>query len=178
MGHHRNRAPLLIALAATPLLAGASSTTEPAEDEWVSEDRCAANADAGTITFLSGFGYAAAASMVDVFVAERGGYYDELCLDVEVVSSFSTANYPLVAAGEAQFASAGSFSEVVEFGAVNDADLVTLVVEGRFPIDALIVKPGAAETLEGLAGSTIGVKGAMTRSVAAMLAGAGLVDGR
>ena len=50
--------------------------------------------------------------MVDVFVAEERGYFDELCLDVEVVASFSTANYPLIAGGEAQFASGGSFSEV------------------------------------------------------------------
>ena len=80
--------------------------------------------------------------MVDVFVAEEAGYYDDLCLDVEVVASFSTANYPLIAADEAQFASGGSFSEVINFAAANDADLVAVVVEGRFPIDALIVKPG------------------------------------
>ena len=61
--------------------------------------------------------------MVDVFVAEQPGYYDELCLDVEIIASFSTANYPLVADGEAQFASGGSFSEVVNFAAANDAAL-------------------------------------------------------
>ena len=61
------------------------------------------------------------------------GYYDDLCLDVELTPSFSTDNYPLVAAGEAQFASGGSFSEVVDFAAANDADLVAVVVEGRYP---------------------------------------------
>ena len=115
--------------------------------------------------------------MVDVFVAEEAGYYDEMCLDVAVVSSFSTTNYPLIAANEAQFASGGSFSEVINFDAANDADLVAVVVEGQFPIDALIVKPGTAETLEDLAGETIGVKGAITPAVEAMLAGAGLVEG-
>ena len=58
-------------------------------------DRCAANQAAGTITYLSSFDYAAAASIVEVIVAEQKGYFDALCLDVEMAASFSTANYPL-----------------------------------------------------------------------------------
>src|SRR5690606_14440700 len=103
------------------------------------------------------------------------GYYDELCLDVEIVSSFSTANYPLVAGGEGQFASGGSFSEVVAFAAANEADLVTVTVAGTTPIDTLIVKPGTATELADLAGSTIGVKGKLPASIEVMLLGAGLV---
>ena len=182
MSHHARR---FIAAGAvvTALLAlvGAGGTTLPPESsadaEWFTEERCAQNREAGTITFLTGFDYAAAASMVDVFVAEERGYYDELCLDVEVIASFSTANYPLIASGEAQVASAGSFSEMINFGSANDAELVAVVVEGRFPIDALILKPGTATALDDLDGSTIGVKGTMTTAVRAMLAGAGLVEG-
>ena len=182
MNHHRRRAvAALVAVAAVPALVGAGTTTEPpdasVEEGWFTEERCAANREAGTITYLTGFDFAAAASMVDVFVAEEAGYFDELCLDVEVIASFSTTNYPLIAANEAQFASGGSFSEVVNFAAANDAELVAAVVEGRFPIDALIVKPDTAETLVDLAGTTIGVKGAITPAVEAMLAGAGLVEG-
>lgn len=141
------------------------------------EDRCAANEEAGTITYLSGFDFAAAASIVDVIVAEDAGYYDDVCLDVELQSSFSTANYPFIASGEAQFASGGSFSEVVNYATANEAELVAVVIEGRVAIDTLIVKDGEAETLEELEGATIGVKGAIPPSVAAMLAGAGLVEG-
>jgi ABC-type nitrate/sulfonate/bicarbonate transport system substrate-binding protein len=167
----RSRAVAALAVvAAVPALTAPGSST-------ISGERCEANRAAGTITYLTGFDYAAAASMVDVFVAHDRGYYDDLCLDVEVVSSFSTTNYPLIASGEAQFASAGSFSEVLNFAAANDADLVALLVEGRFPIDALIAKPGIAETLEDFEGTTIGVKGAITSAVAAMLAGAGLIEG-
>ena len=63
-------------------------------------DRCAANQAAGTITYLSSFDYAAAASIVEVIVAEQKGYFDALCLDVEMASSFSTANYPLISAND------------------------------------------------------------------------------
>jgi len=138
-------------------------------------ERCAANRNAGTITYLSGFDLHSDASIIDVLVAESKGYYDELCLDVEVRSSFSTDNYPLIAANDAQFASGGSFSEVVDFAGANDAGFVALAVEGRTGIDALITKDGAAATLDDIRGKKIGVKAAITPSVRAMLAQAGLV---
>jgi ABC-type nitrate/sulfonate/bicarbonate transport system substrate-binding protein len=140
------------------------------------DDRCAANQAAGTITYLTGFDFAATASIVDVIVADANGYYDDLCLDVDIVPSFSTANYPLVAENDAQFASGGSFSEVVAFAAANDTDFVVTAVEGPTAIDSLIVKPGIATQLADLAGTTIGVKGKLPPSVAAMLATAGLVE--
>ncbi len=140
-------------------------------------DRCATNEAAGTVTFLTGFDFAATASIVDVIVAEANGYYDELCLDVTITPSFSTANYPLIAENDAQFASGGSFSEVVAFAAANDTDFVVPSVEGSTPIDSLIVKPGAAATLEDLAGTTIGVKGKLPSSITAMLGSVGLVEG-
>ncbi len=139
-------------------------------------DRCAANEAAGTVSYLTGFDFAATASIVDVIVADAAGYYDDLCLDVEITPSFSTANYPLVAENDFQFASGGSFSEVVAFADANDADFAVLAVEGPTAIDSLIVKPGVAAELGDLAGSTIGVKGKLPPSVAAMLATAGLVE--
>ncbi|MGH9134632.1 MAG: ABC transporter substrate-binding protein [Ilumatobacteraceae bacterium] len=145
--------------------------------EAIPEARCEANRAAGSITYLSSFDFAAAASIVEVLVADERGYFDELCLDVDIQASFSTANYPLIAANDAQFSSGGSFSEVVTFAAANDADFVAVAVEGRTAIDSLIVKPGEATTLGDLRGATIGVKGKLPPSVAAMLSGAGLVEG-
>jgi NitT/TauT family transport system substrate-binding protein len=141
-------------------------------------DRCEANKSAGTINYLSSFDFAASASIVDVLVAEQKGYFDDLCLDVNVKASFSTDNYPLIAANEAQFSSGGSFSEVVDYAGRNDAGFVALAVEGRTGIDALIVKDGQSNDLTDLKGKTIGVKGAITPSVAAMLKKAGLSEGK
>jgi ABC-type nitrate/sulfonate/bicarbonate transport system substrate-binding protein len=184
---------LTLLLAAVPLLAsgcggdddGASAGTAgpPAttgvvvDAEAFPADRCQANRDAGTITYLTGFDYAASASMVEVMVAEEQGYFDDVCLDVSIEGSFSTDNYPLVAAGEAQFASAGSFSEAVSFAQANDTEFAVSEVYGRGPIDSLIVKPGQATTLDDLRGTTIGVKGKLPSSVEAMLATAGLREG-
>ena len=151
--------------------------TDVVAGEAFPEERCAANEAAGTVTYLTGFDFAATASIVDILVADERGYYADLCLDVEVISSFSTANYPLIAENDAQFASGGSFSEVVAFADANDAEFVVTAVEGHTAIDSLIVKPGEAAALSDLAGTTIGVKGKLPPSVAAMLATDGLVEG-
>jgi NitT/TauT family transport system substrate-binding protein len=141
-------------------------------------DRCAANKAAGTILYLSSYDFAASASIVDVLVAAKNGYYKDLCLDVKVKSSFSTDNYPQIAGDDAQFSSGGSFSEMVDFADANDAGFVALAVEGRTGIDALITKDGAVATLADIKGKKIGVKGAITPSVKAMLAKAGLVENK
>lgn len=153
------------------------AATAVVDGEPFPDERCEANRAAGTITFLTGFDYAAAASIVEVITADHLGYYEELCLDVEILSSFSTANYPLVAGGQGQFASGGSFSEVVAFAEANDTDLVAVFVAGRTPIDTLIVKPGEADAAADLAGTTIGVKGKLPASVEVMLRRAGLTEG-
>jgi ABC-type nitrate/sulfonate/bicarbonate transport system substrate-binding protein len=169
-------------VASTPEITAAPPETVP-EISVVTADapfpagRCEANKAAGTITYLSSFDFAASASIVDVLVADQKGYFEDMCLDVTVKASFSTDNYPLIAANEAQFSSGGSFSEVVDYAGRNDAGFVALAVEGRTGIDALIVKDGQSTELADLKGKTIGVKGAITPSVAAMLKQAGLTEG-
>ena len=63
-------------------------------------------------------------------VAKQKGYFDDMCLDVDLKPSFSTANYPLVAANEAQFSSGGSFSEVVDYSGRERRRFVALVRRG------------------------------------------------
>ena len=132
-------------------------------------DRCETNKAAGTISYLSGFDFAAAASIIEVLIADERGYYDDLCLDVKLTPSFSTTNLPLVASNQAQFSSAGSFAELVSFADANDSDLVALSVDGHTPIDVLMLHPEQAESLADLAGATIGIKGALPPAVAVML---------
>src|SRR5262245_5284360 len=149
---------------------GAASDVDPVvTGEPFPADRCEANKAAGPITYLSGFDFAAAASIMEVVLADDRGYYDDLCLDVKLTPSFSTTNYPLIASNDAQFSSAGSFTELASFAAANDADLVALSVDGHTPIDVLMVHPEQAESLAELNGATIGIKGALPPAVAVML---------
>jgi len=140
--------------------------------------RCAANKAAGRITYLSGFDFSASASIVEVIVAQQKGYFEKMCLDVDLKASFSTANYPLVADNEAQFASAGSYAEIADYDQANDAGLVVVALDGKTAIDSLIVKEGEGSKLTDLDGKTIGVKGMIPPSVKAMLAKAGMVEGK
>ncbi len=182
------RAALPLAVVALSLFAACSdsksntgSTTSPVSAVEAGKpfptDRCEANKAAGTITYLSGFDFAAASSIVDVVMAEAQGYYDAMCLDVKLVAGSSTENYAVVAANQAQFASGGSFSEVAEFASGNSADLIAASVEGRTGIDTLIITDPSITSLEQIKGKKLGVKSALPRSVAAMLASQGLVEG-
>jgi NitT/TauT family transport system substrate-binding protein len=165
--------------------AGASSTTAAATPTTVagvtgagiSADRCAANKAAGTMTFLTSFDFAAAASILDVVVAKDKGYFDKMCLNVEMKPGFSTTNYPLVAAGQAQMSSAGSYTEILNFSK-NGASFVAVADYGKIPIEALLVRDdGKINTLTDLKGKTIGVKGDIPPSLVAMLSNAGLKRG-
>jgi NitT/TauT family transport system substrate-binding protein len=182
----RQRATIAILVPIALLAAACGDDTDPGPDgatpveagEAFPDDRCEANRAAGTINYFTGFDFAAAASIIEVIVADERGYYDDLCLDVEITPSFSTANYPLVAANEAQFSSSGSFSELASFAAANEADLVALSVDGHVAIDVLMVKPDRVSSLADIVGQTIGVKGALPPAIAVMLQQeAGLAEG-
>jgi NitT/TauT family transport system substrate-binding protein len=147
----------------------------PAAGE-ISAERCKENKAAGTITYLSSFDFAATPSIVDIVVAKDKGYFEALCLDVELRPSFSTSNYPLVAANQAQFSSAGSYTEILNYSK-DGAEFVALVDYGKVPVEALVTPDGGATTLADLQGKTIGVKGDIPPSIVAMLAKAGLVRG-
>ena len=141
------------------------------------EADCTTNKAAGKITYLSSFDFAAAASIIDVVVAKEKGYFDKMCLDVDLKPSFSTANYPLVASNTAQFSSAGSYTEILNFSK-DGAAFVALADYGHTPIEELLVKADSGITdLAGLKGKTIGVKGDIPPSIVAMLAKAGLKRG-
>jgi ABC-type nitrate/sulfonate/bicarbonate transport system substrate-binding protein len=167
------------AAAPTTTTAAATSTTAVAgvTASGISADRCTANKAAGKITFLTSFDFAAAASILDVVVAKDKGYFDKMCLDVEMKPGFSTTNYPLVAAGQSQMSSAGSYTEILNFSK-SGAAFVAVADYGKIPIEALLVRDdGKINQLSDLKGKTIGVKGDIPPSIVAMLAKAGLKRG-
>jgi ABC-type nitrate/sulfonate/bicarbonate transport system substrate-binding protein len=167
----------------TTAAAATSETTKVAAASGVtatgiSDDRCKANKAAGKITYLSGFDFAASAGIVEVVVAKEKGYFEKMCLDVDIKSSFSTANYAIVGADKAQFASAGSFTEMLA-NAKDGAKFVAVAHSGKVGVDALLVREGAGiNTPADLKGKTIGVKGALPPSEVALLAKYGLRQGK
>ena len=149
--------------------------TTAGSQEQVLADRCQANRDAGTITYLSSFDFAAAASILDVIVADAEGYFDDYCLDVEIQPSFAPGNGALVASGGAQLSSAGSFGELVNTNVQGGADLVAIAQYGKTAIEELVV-PADSDIVElaDLQGATVGIKGDLPYSLQAMLGIAGI----
>lgn len=172
------RRPLSLLTIAVLVAAGCSSddgATSSGDGPADDADRCAANEAAGTITFISSFDYAAAVSILDVVSAEAEGYFDEVCLDVELAAGFAPGNSALIAANQGQFSSAGSFAELVNANVQGDAGLVAVAQYGKTGIEALIVPADSGiESLEDLAGTTVGIKGDLPYSIQSMLGAAGV----
>ena len=75
---------------------------------------CVANKAAGTVHFASPFGYDASAGIIDVYAAEKLGYFADLCLDVDFIDVPTSASpYALVSAGAAQITGEGSAADTI-----------------------------------------------------------------
>ena len=116
-------------------VAGAGTVT----DEAIAPERCEANKAAGTITYLSSFDFAASPSIVDVVDGRQEGLLRRHVPRRGLKSSFSTANYPLVAANQAQFSSAGSYTEMLTLRQ-GRRPVVAVVDYGKSNISALLVR--------------------------------------
>lgn len=153
------------------------TTTQDGEAPLLAEvdpERCEANRAAGTITFATGFDFGAAASILDVVAAESEGYYDDLCLDVELQPGFSVQNLAALSAGQVQLAGVGSFSEAAK-GVAEGAEITTVIVYGKTPVEQLIVEADSEITeLADLPSAPMGVKGGIPYSIRAMIAAAGV----
>ena len=137
--------------------------------------RCQANRDAGKITFVTGFDFAAAAGIIDAIVADAQGYFEELCIDFEIQPGFAPSNGALVIEGQAQFGAAGSFAELVANNVAGEGDLVGLLHWGRTAIEAIVLPEGSGiEDFAGLCGSLIGIKGDLPYSLQASVALSGI----
>jgi len=140
-----------------------------------SAERCAANRAAGTVTFVTPFDFAAAAGIIETIVAEGEGYFEELCIDVELQPGFAPANAALVIEGQAQMSSAGSFGELVNNNVRGEGDLVALLQWGKTAIEAIVIPEGSdIASFADLCGATVGIKGDLPYSLQAAVGLAGI----
>ncbi len=157
--------------------AGEESTAGSAAEAG-SPERCEANKAAGTITYLSGFDYAASPGILDILMASQLGYFEELCLDVVVLPGYSPGNLAQVAGGEAQFANAGSLGDVITTNVNGEADLVAVQQYGKVAIQALVVPADSAiESLGDIPGTLMGIKGDLPPDIEMMLSLEGVARG-
>ncbi len=145
-------------------------------------ERCEANREAGTLRFSTGDGYALTAPSFEVMLAEARRYFEELCLDVEIVSGETSTNYAVVAGVDVSFAAGASLGELADYAGRNDAGFVAVAVDGGRSLDALVLRDDSITDLEDLVAPTgettpplpMALNGSMPVSVLTMLAEAGL----
>jgi NitT/TauT family transport system substrate-binding protein len=159
---------------AAPRHPSAAAATSGVTFQGISSAECAANRRAGKIVFVTSYSYAPAASIADVVVAARRGYFRDMCLDVSLQPGFSTYNVALVSADRVQISSLGSDSEVLAARA-EGANLEGVLTYGHTAVSELITPGNVKVTnLKQLDGTTVGIKGALPYEVSAMLAKAGV----
>jgi len=143
--------------------AGARSTATPA----ISKTRCAQNRAAGTVTYVSPFGYGPIPGILEIFVAKSLGYFSSECLNVAIVANSYTSNQ-LVSAGTATFTSEGSAADalVTIAGGANMVALATLADTSSY---VLLTKPSITN-LKQLEGKKLAVHAPMPVMLSEMLA--------
>jgi ABC-type nitrate/sulfonate/bicarbonate transport system substrate-binding protein len=155
--------------------AAATRSTRPlAAKPLVSSSRCAANQSAGTITYLTGFGWQASVGILDPIAADAQGYYSEMCLRVQFRpgNGDPTSSSQLVAAGRATITELGSPSDAIT-AAAGGIPVDAVATYGNTTASTLLTMPSITN-LRQLDGKTIGYKGAMPPIITAMLEKAGV----
>jgi putative hydroxymethylpyrimidine transport system substrate-binding protein len=101
--------------------------------------RCSSNRSAGTVTYVSPFGFDASAGIIDVFAAQRLGYFADMCLKVDIVTD-SHQPYELVSSGTAQASNIGSAAD--DLGEVaGGANMVAVATYGDTSDYAILTRP-------------------------------------
>lgn len=157
-------AAVMAITAATPSVAFAQDVTKG--EILLSDEECQRNRDAGTITYISGYGYSASAGQVDVFLAKELGYFDALCLTVEINAAGGNGQL-LVSSGQAQFTALGSASDVI-LAAANSRNLTAVATYGSTSPFSIFTNE-AVKSLKDLEGKRLGYFINITPMAMAML---------
>ena len=165
------------AVAATALLAtacGGDGDNAPEVAVAIEQERCDTNREAGPITFVTGYHYQASVTQLEVIAADALGYFDALCLDVEIQPGNGDlmGNAQLVSAGTARFTAMSNEAEVLQAD-TRDHGIVGVATYGHVPISTLLTGPDVGDLTE-LEGRTLGHQSMLPAPVEAMLVEAGV----
>ena len=157
------------AVALATALAGCGDSEEAAEasSDLISEERCERNAAVGTIHYVSPHGFGAHGGILDIFMAEELGYYDDLCLDVEMNATASN-RAQLVSTGRAHFTSGPSGSDQLLTNAQGADNIVAVGILADFVPDVVLANESIKD-LKDLEGKTFAYTTQLSTTTRAML---------
>ena len=152
---------------------GDDGATAGKEGSAVSADRCQDNKAAGKVTYLTSYSYQASASIMEVLAAEKLGYFNDVCLDVDVQpgSGDTPQNAKLLSAQKVQFTGLAE-QDVISANATG-GKVLGLASYADAGLDILMT-PTSVTDLKQLDGKTLGEKGSVPLAVQAMLIKAGV----
>jgi NitT/TauT family transport system substrate-binding protein len=151
--------------------AGASTSPRTTAAPRISAAECAANRAAGTVTFVSPFGFGPGPGLIENFIAQKLGYFATECLKVNIVTSSYTPN-ELVSSGTGTFTSEGSAADALE-AVASGSNLVSIATYADTSTYVLLTSP-TITNLKQLAGKTLGYHTAMPVILTEMLKNAGV----
>jgi len=105
------------------------------------------------MTYVSPFGFDASAGIIDVFAAQKLGYFSQMCLNVDFVTNSQTP-YELVSSGRATVSESGSAADDLD-QVSNGSQIVAVATYGDTSDYALLTQPGITN-LRQLEGRTFG----------------------
>jgi ABC-type nitrate/sulfonate/bicarbonate transport system substrate-binding protein len=169
----RFTATLATAMAIALVTATCSSASTPSTktSSGISASRCAANRAAGTVTYVSPFGFGPIPGILEMFAAEKLGYFSDVCLTVNIVTSSYTPN-ELVSAGTAQITSEGSAADTL-VAVAGGAHLVAVATLADTSSYVLLTHPDITN-LKQLEGKSLAYHTAMPVVLTEMLDKAGV----
>mgnify|MGYP003113653712 CR=1 FL=1 len=158
-----------VTLAGCSSSSGTTADSAPAESSsTIGAERCQQNRDAGPVIYLTSYDLGGGAGVLSQVAAEGMGFYEDLCLDVEVRPKTDN-NSQMVSAGTAQFAGLGSASDVLAAQA-NGAQVMGIGTFGNVGQVALVtMADGPIQTLSDLEGAKLGYKVTMPGQLRSML---------
>ncbi|MCD9024691.1 ABC transporter substrate-binding protein [Cohnella silvisoli] len=152
--------------------ASSSSSSSPSDGtptgiDWAA--RKEANKAAGKIRYTTGYYFAASSPDVQAVMADELGYFKELGLDVDIQPGLDSQGMKFLAAGQAQFSSAGNPSLVIT-SVESGAEIKGVATFGSVGVNALMVMEDSdIHSPKDLVGKTLGYKGAIPSYVISML---------
>jgi ABC-type nitrate/sulfonate/bicarbonate transport system substrate-binding protein len=162
-------------LAATVAIAACGSSGNSgstiAKGALIPTKECNANKAAGTVTYLTPFGYGGSPGIIEVFAAEKLGYFKDLCLNVDVNGN-ETNPESLVASNRAQISSTSGAGNLISYIG-QGANLVGVQTVAKVNPQSIILN-SKYKSLKDLEGKNFGYYQTMTTTYIAMFDRAGV----
>jgi putative hydroxymethylpyrimidine transport system substrate-binding protein len=128
---------------------------------------CATDRKAGTITYITPFGYSGSPGIIDIFMAQKLGYFKDMCLNVTINA---TAHSPqtLVGAGTATASSTSGGENLMSYDQEGGNRLVGVETVATFNPESIVLK-SSCKSLTCLEGGTFGYYNAIDPTAVAEL---------